>query len=413
MKKITTLISLCILVNTAIIAQNGTITTVAGHTVTIGFSGDGGVATAAELSGPTGIYSDGSGNIFIADKQNNRIRKVTASGNITTVAGNGTEGFSGDGGAATAAELSLPTDLYIDGSGNIFIADANNNRVRKITASGNITTVAGNGTHGFGGDGGPATSAELSYPTSIYVDGSGNIFIADAGNSRIRKVTASGNITTVAGNGTAGFSGDGGPATSAALYAPTGVYLDGSGNIFIADVNNNRVRKVTASGNITTVAGNGTHGFSGDGGTATSAELKWPSDIYVDGSGDIFIADGGNNRIREVIASGNITTVAGNGTAGFSGDGGLATAAELNTPTGLYLDGSGNILIADSSNNRIRKVIVLQPVITASGSATFCQGTHLTLDAGSGYGGYLWSPGGGRYGNNQCNCFRHIHRNSQ
>ena len=355
-------------------AATGNIQTVAGNG-TFGFSGDGGPATNAELAQPTGVYADSSGNIFIADAGNNRIREVVATaGNIQTVAGNGTFGFSGDGGPATSTTLNVPTDVYADGSGNLFISDTFNNRIREVVAAtGNILTVAGNGTQGFSGDGGPATSASLHFPEGVFGDSSGNIFTADHLNGRIREVdAATGTIQTVAGNGTFSFSGDGGPATSAGFVDPTGVFVDSSGNIFIPD--NSRIREVVAAtGNIQTVAGTGTYGFNGDGGLATNAELTQVTGVYVDSSGNIFIADSGNQRIRKVdAATGNIQTVAGNGTFGFSGDGGPATNAELAQPTGVYADSSGNLFIVDTYNSRIREVDAATGIIqTVAGNGTF------------------------------------------
>src|SRR5437588_374405 len=342
----------------------GQLTTVAGNG-TEGFSGDGGPATSAALSGPHGLFVDRFGNIFIAETYNDRIREVVAAtGNIQTVAGTGTYGFSGDGGPATNAELAQPTGVYADSSGNIFIADAGNNRIREVVATaGNIQTVAGNGTFGFSGDGGPATSTTLNVPTDVYADGSGNLFISDTFNNRIREVVAAtGNILTVAGTGTYGFNGDGGLATNAELTQVTGVYVDSSGNIFIADSGNQRIRKVdAATGNIQTVAGNGTFGFSGDGGPATNAELAQPTGVYADNSGNLFIVDTYNSRIREVdAATGIIQTVAGNGTFGFSGDGGPATSAELDLrvgfSNGITGDRQGKLLIAAVRNSRIRRI---------------------------------------------------------
>jgi len=342
-----------------------TITTVAGNG-SEGYSGDGGPATSASLYYMWGVAVDGSGNIYIADAGNNRIRKVDAgTGTIATVAGNGTVGYSGDGGPATSAGLYFAVGVAVDGAGNIYIADAYNNRIRKVDAgTGTITTVAGNGTLGYSGDGGPATSASLYYVWGVAVDGSGNIYIADAYNNRIRKVDAgTQTITTVAGNGSSGYSGDGGPATSAALNRPEGVAVDASGNIYIADRVNGCIRKVdAASGTITTVAGNGGVGYSGDGGPATSATLYYPPGVALDGSGNIYIADSSNGRIRQVDArNGIITTVAGNGSAGYSGDGGPATSAGLYFPLGVAVDGTGNIYIADTYNQRIRKVSGLIP----------------------------------------------------
>lgn len=293
-------------------------------------------ATQAAISAPAPVVKDSAGNLYTADLSRNAVYKIDSSGQLTIVAGNGAAGFSGDGGPASNAELNGPSGLFVDGSGNIFIADQNNNRIREaVAATGNIQTVAGNGTNAYAGDGGPATNASLGLPTGVFVDSAGNIFIADLENNRIREVVAAtGIIKTVAGNGTFGFSGDGGPAASAQLNGPSGVFVDSSGNIFIADEGNQRVREViVATGDIQTLAGNGTYGFSGDGGLATSASFRNPSGLSVDSSGNIFIADRDNNRIREVLAAtGNIQTVAGNGTDAYAGDGGPATNASLARP---------------------------------------------------------------------------------
>jgi sugar lactone lactonase YvrE len=340
------------------IDPSGRLTIVAGNG-TSGFSGDGGPATSAQLHAPESIFVDGSGNIFIADTGNQRIRKViAATGMIQTVVGNGTNGFSGDGGPATSAQLSNPGSVFVDGSGNIFVADGSNDRIREVVAAtGNIQTVAGNGTYGFSGDGGPATGAALASPSGLFVDTSGNVFISDEGNQRIREViAATGMIETVAGTGNYGFSGDGGPATSASFRNPSGLSLDASGNIFIADRDNNRIREVpAATGIIQTVAGTGNYGFGGDGGPATNAALNLPDGIFVDSGANIFIPDTGNNRIREVAAAtGNIQTVAGNGSVSFGGDGGPATSAQINNPRSIFVDGSNNLFIADTG--RIREV---------------------------------------------------------
>jgi uncharacterized protein (TIGR03437 family) len=293
--------------------QDGVITTVAGSggtgPGTGGFSGDGGPATSASLNDPSGIVVDASGNLFIADTSDNLICKVSTRGIITTVAGGGSPIYPsvGDGGPATSASLNYPSGIAVDASGDLFIADTSNNLIRKVSSSGIITTVAGGGNPPYpsDGDGGPATSASLKNPSGIGVDTSGNLFIADTGDNLIRKVSANGIITTVAGGGNPAYPsvGDGGPAISASLSYPGGIAVDASGNLFIADTYDQRIRKVSASGMITTVAGNGSLGFSGDGGPATSASLNHPSDISTDASGNLFITDSFNNRIREVSAS--------------------------------------------------------------------------------------------------------------
>jgi sugar lactone lactonase YvrE len=325
------------------------ITTAAGNG-TNGYTGDGGAAPKAEISSPNGVVVDGSGNVFIADYGNARIRKISTNGTITTAAGNGANYY-------TAGGIGAPTGIAVDGSGNMIIANANDNYVIKVSTNGIISTLAGIGTYGHTGDGGPATSAALYEPYGVAVDVSGNVFIADYYNCRIRKVDTNGIITTIAGKSIyGGYSGDGGAATNANLTLPHGVAVDGSGNVFIADSGNNRVRKIDTNGIITTVAGNGTSGFTGDGGAATSAELGSVYGVAVDGSGNLFIADYGEARIRKVDANGIITTVVGNGIWGYSGDGRSSTNAELKYPYGVAVDGGGNVFIADIGDNRIRKV---------------------------------------------------------
>jgi len=334
------------------------------------YSGDGGAATNAGLNLPSGVAVDAAGNLFIADQDNGRIRKVDANAIITTVAGNGTGGYSGDGGAATNASLS-PSGVGVDAAGRLFIADSANNRIREVASNGIITTLAGNGTWAYSGDGGAATNASLNNPSGVGLEASGDLLIADSGNNRIRKVDTNGIITTVAGNGPSGlqggFSGDGGPATNASLNNPVGVAVGASGNLFIADQANERIRNVDVNGIITTVAGNGSIGYCGDGGAATNASLSGPAGSAADASGNLFIADGGNQRVRKVDLNGIISTVAGNGSAGYSGDGGAATIASLNGPSGAAVDASGNLFIADEANDRIRKVGVNGVVTTVAG----------------------------------------------
>jgi RHS repeat-associated protein len=397
----------------SLVSNAGIITTVAGDG-TQGYSGDSGLATSAELYYPNGVAIDSSGNIYIAEYGNNRVREVNALTRIiTTVAGNGTQcpasnNTCGDGGPATSAELNTPNAVAVDSLGNIYIADKGTDRVRKVTAStGIITTVAGSGVVGQPGacppfiDGVAALSASLCAPTGVALDSSGNIYIADQVDSRVRKVTVStGIITTVAGSANYGYSGDGGPATSAKLFWPTGITLDSSGNIYIADQIEGAVRKVNSStGIITTVAGNGTQGYSGDGGPATSAELSYPVSVAVDAYDNIYVGDQGNNRIRKVTAStGIISTVVGNGTPAFSGDGGLAINAEIDFPYGVVALPSGGLYFSDSGNSRIRAVAsyLATLAITWATPAAITYGTALSstqLDATSTVAGsFAYTP---------------------
>ncbi len=366
------------------IDTTGTITTAAGDGLG-GYSEDGGMATMASVRFPNGLALDNSGNVYVADGINNVVRKIKTSGVIVTVAGNGTAGYGGVGGSATAAGLSSPVGVSVDALGNIYIADAGNNCVRKVdTTSGLISTIAGTGIAGFIGDGAAATSAELDYPCSVTTDAAGDIYIADLNNIRVRKIDAVGNISTIAGNGVRGYSGDNMPATSTALSSPGGIALDASGNLYIADYGEMMIRRVNPAGTIHTVVGSGFVGFSGDGGKADTAMLNAPSAVTVDASGDIYIADQDNNRIRKVTAAGVISTVAGNGKIGYSGDYGLATKAWLNKPTGVAVDVSGNIFIADNNNHRIREVSNSFPTEVQSISIPNTTGVSLYPNPNSG-----------------------------
>jgi len=351
------------------VTANGTIITVAGSHGNWGYTGDGGPATNAELGWLGGVAVDAAGNLFIADTGNNVIREVTTNGIIATIAGNGTNGYAGDGGSATDAELSYPSGVVADTRGNLFIADANNDAIREVDTNGIITTVVGDGIGGYSGDGGAATNAQLSYPDSVAVDAEGDLFISDGDNGAIREVNTNGIITTVAG-GDWGYAGDGGAATNAELAFPNGVAANAAGNLFIADSDNDRIREVNTNGVITTVVGNGTQGFSGNGIEATSTGLSNPDSVAANTTGDLFIADSGNNVIREVGTNGIVTTVAGNGTIGYAGDGGTATDAELSYPVGVVVDARGDLFIVDANNSVIREVGTNGIITTVAGNGT-------------------------------------------
>ncbi len=331
-----------------------------------GNSGDLGPALLGYLNQPEGVTVDGGGNLYIADTMNNRIQRMdAATGVISTIVASGQLGYSGDSGPATDSLLNEPAGVLVDRSGNLYIADTGNHIVRFVSATtGIITTVAGTAyATGFNpnsiGDGGPATLAEMSAPTAIAVDAAGNLYIADAGNNRVREVSAAtGIISTVAGTGIAGYTGDNVQATQSELNNPTGIALDAAGNLYIADSSNNLIRKVTAmTGVITTVAGiPGSSGYNGDSILATLATLSFPTGIAVDLAGHIYFSDRDNSRIRWIDNSGNIKTLAGNGVPGFEGDGALATDAEVDAPDGLALDSEGDLYVADSGNNVLRVV---------------------------------------------------------
>ena len=404
---------------------NGTIATIAG-TGAYGHTGDGGPATSATLANPAGVAVDTAGNVYIADSGNHAIRKISVNGVITTIAGNGNPGYSGDGGAAVNAQLDNPTGVALDSSRNIYVADMYNCVIREITASGEIVTFAGNRIPGYLGDGSQATTAELAYPADVAVDAAGNVYIADSQNSVVRKVSTAGVIVTVAGDGTAGYAGDNGSATlaklnfpsgvavtsagilyiadsdnsrlrqvlssgtidtvcgggayasgSAALMNPSAVAVDSSGNLYIADEGTNTVRKLSSTGTISTIGGSGVYGYSGDGASAVTAQFEYPAGVAVDTSGNVYMVDSYNSRVRKIATNGVVTTVAGNGRRGYSGNGSTATNAELDFPQGIAVDSAGNLYIADTNNSCIRKV--------SSGI--------ITTIAGNGTAGYLGDNG--------------------
>jgi hypothetical protein len=319
-------------------------------------------ATQSALKLPLGEATDAAGTLYISDTGGNRIRKVDLAGNITTIANSGgVAGLSSDGGPAVFAEINQPSAIAIDGAGNIIFADTGNNAIRKINAvTGNISTIAGTlGSAGYNGDGHAATSALLSSPQGLAFDASGNLYIADTENNCIREVNASSqNIATIAGNGNEGFSGDGAAAISAQFNQPWGITVAVSGDLYVADFGNNRVRKIDmATGIVTTVAGDGNSSYTGDGGAATAATLNSPASVVTDTAGNLYIADSENNAIRKVnAATGEIATIAGNGTALYGGDGFSATLAGLYKPYSIYLDGAGNLFLADRLDLRIREI---------------------------------------------------------
>jgi sugar lactone lactonase YvrE len=359
----------------------GQINSIAGNRPN-GFAGDSGPASASVLNMPTGIAVDSSGNAYIADSKNLRIRKIpsvaSVGPSISTVAGNGVYSFSGDGGQANKAQMNLPHGVAVGVDGSVYVSDSANNVVRKIAVNGAISTIAGNGSAGFGGDAGNGPAAQLNAPEGVAVDGLGNVYIADSANNRVRKVASTGTITTFAGTGTAGSAGDNGPAASAQLNAPFGLALDAAGNLYVTEFGGNRVRKISATGAISTVAGNGVAGYAGDGSQAANAQLSGPKAVAADAAGiNIYIADTNNNRVR-LVTAGAISTVAGNGAGGYAGDLGLATAAQLGNPTGVAVDAAGNLYITDGST-RVRKV--------------YPGGTIVTIADTNGIRGYLGDGG--------------------
>ena len=327
--------------------------------------GDGGPATLAELGVPSGLAVGPDGSVYIAEQVGQRVRRVGTDGIITTVAGTGTWGFSGDGGPASLAMLSNPHGVVVAPDGTLYIADRSNYRIRRVDVNGIITTVAGTGAYGFSGDGGPATLAQINESFGVALGPDDSLYIADTGNNRVRRVGPDGIITTVAGPGIPGTLGDGGPATQAELHQPWRVAVGPDGSLYIMDRYNFRVRRVGTDGIITTVAGNGTSGFSGDGGPATAAQISASEDVALGPDGGFYIADQSNYRVRWVGSDGIISTVAGNGTYGFSGDGSLAIRAQLDEPIGLALGPDGSFYIADWFNQRVRRVAPMLP----SGSA--------------------------------------------
>jgi sugar lactone lactonase YvrE len=335
----------------AALAQN--ITTVAG-TGEPGYNGDGGPAVSANLTQPIGADIDAAGNLYIAELGAYRVRKVTPAGTISTVAGNGVYGDSGDGGPATSASIGYVYDVAVDATGNVYLADYQNSRIRRVATNGTITTIAGNGTAGYSGDGGAATSAQISYPLGIATDASGTVYFTEYGACRIRRIALDGVISTVAGT-TCGYSGDNGPATSAQIGAPVSLTVDGSGNILFSEYFYNRIRRIDTAGVITTIAGTGAAGSTGDGGPATAATLNQPWGVATDASGNAYVSELQGSRVRRISPSGLISTIAGTGVAGYNGDNQPATSAQLTYPAGLAV-GAGALYVADYAGQRVRRV---------------------------------------------------------
>jgi len=330
------------------------ITTRAGNG-TAGYRGDGGPAERALLNWPRDVALDAAGVLYIADTLNHRIRRIDTGGVITTVAGTGSNGYSGDGGPAISAQLAAPRGVAVAADGGLYLSDTENHCVRRINPDGRIQTVAGTGAPGYGGDDGPAADAQLSWPAGMAVGADGSVYVADSGNDRIRRLRPDGRIGTVAGTGDVGYNGDGRPAVCAWLSCPRGVAVGPDGSLYVGDTENHRVRKVSLDGIICTVAGTGDEGRDGDGGPAASARLSAPRGLAVDLDGRLFIADCDNSLVRQVTPDGIITTIAGNGTEGYSGDGGPATEAQLADPHGIAVSRDGTIYTAEPRNSCVRK----------------------------------------------------------
>jgi trimeric autotransporter adhesin len=330
--------------------------------------GSGGSALAALIEDPVGIGEDAAGNVYVTDRADHCVWKIDAAGRATVIAGSGMGGLETEGLPATESKLNSPEGLVVNREGEVLFVDSISNEVVKIDRQGRLYLVAGNGKPGFGGDGGQASRASLAYPYDIRLDSRGNIFVADFGNHRIRKIDRGGVITTVAGTGVAGYSGDGGPATSAQLNGPYGVFLDAEDNLLIADSQNHVIRRVGRDGLITTVAGSGQPGYAGDGGQARAAKFDTPQSLFVDAQGRLYVGDEHNHAVRVIERDGTIRTLIGNGRAGFAGDGQQAASAALNDPENIWIRKDGSVLITDGDNGRVRRIAPDGVVSTFAGS---------------------------------------------
>jgi len=336
------------------------IATLAGNG-TAGCGGDGGPVERALLNWPRDVALDAGGVLYIADTLNHRVRRIDIEGIITTVVGTGSNGYSGDGGPAISAQLAAPRGVAVAADGCLYVSDTENHCVRRIGPDGCIDTIAGTGTPGSGGDGGRAADAQLSWPSAIAVGRDGSVYVADSGNHRVRRIGPDGRVTAVVGTDESGCSGDGGPAADARLSGPRGLAVSPDGNLYVGDTGNHRVRKVSLDGMICTVAGTGDEGREGDGGPATGARLSAPRGLAVGPDGELVIADCGNSLIRQVTPDGMIVTLAGNGTEGYSGDGGPATSAQLADPHGIIVSKDRTIYAAEPRNSCVRKSWCTRP----------------------------------------------------
>ena len=363
------------------IDPDGNVTTLAGNGTYGYVDGTGGADGTAEFFGPSGVAVDSAGNVYVADEYNNAIRVIDPDGNVTTLSGNGTAGFvDGTGGAQGSTEFNNPSAVALDSMGNLYVADLFNQRIRMVDASGNTTTIAGNGTSGLVN--GVSSHAEFSFPDGIAFDSAGDIFVADGSNNQIREIDVNGNVTTLAGQKQSGFAdGNGGQAS---FYQPVGLAIDESNNVYVADSDNSRLRKIDSSGNVTTLSGNGTGGYAdGTGGANGIAEFSGPRGVVLDGSGGLYVADGGNSRVRRIDSSGNASTFAGNGFQSYvDGTGGANGTTEFNYPYSLTVDGAGNVYVVDTNNNNIRKIDLDGNTTTVAGN-----GLYGDVDGSGGAGG--------------------------
>ena len=368
-------------VTTSVTARK--ITSIVGTDV---YNGDNILANTAHLDYPRNLAFDTAGNLYVADQRSHRIRKIDINGIITTIAGTGVDGFSGDDGPATEAQLKNPRAVTVDKNGNLYISDKGNSRIRKVTTDGIISTIAGTGEDGYSGDGGAATSARIKFPYQMKTDAQGNLYFTEASNHLVRKISTDGTISTVAGTGTTGFSGDNGAATSAQLATPWGMTLDDEGNIYISDSYNHRIRKVDTDGNITTIAGTGTAGDSGEGGAATSALLNTPGCIDIDKAGNIYFTSIGNAKVKKILKNGNIVTIAGTGLQSYVKNT-VALSAGMRAPYGLTLDNSNNVYISDTFNSLVRKIDNAYHTLSGTPKNADVGTTTMKLTASDGNGG--------------------------